>query len=347
MPQGDIITETGKINDYIHLLDLREFGMPKILASFICVFDDGVVILDTGSSLEVKRIWRYAKRNKIPLSSIKYIIPSQHHFDHAGGAWKLYDEIKKYNPDVKILTNQKTKELLNDSEHHLSRAKRTYKEFAGLMNSIEESAFKLINPSSNFTNNPNSLDFIETFHKNGTEIKLAIMKTPGHTPDHQCPLFIRNNEIDFLYSGEAVGTIYHSSKLVSMPTSMPIYFNYELFMNTLDNLLKLKSPLMLGFTHFGVINGKENVRYFMEEHKSFLMEFRSKVIQYYGEKPETKYVYEKLFPFLATRTDFPSTSLDDSALKDIILAVVYGMMLDLGYRELDDKDKQMIEKYRD
>ncbi len=347
MSQEKIITKTGKISDdFIHLIDLKQFGMPRVLAAFICEFDDGAVILDCGSSQEVKRILRYAKRTNISLSSIKYLIPSQHHFDHAGGMWKLYEEISKHNPEVKILTNRKTMELLNDFEHHLGRAKRTYHEFAGIMKPMEASAFKIIEPSINFTEDTNSLDFNETFHKDGREIKLVILKTPGHTPDHSAIAFVRNNEIEFLYSGEAVGTIYHSEKLMSMPTSMPIYFNYEEFMKSLENLKKLKIPIKLGLTHFGVVNGKENVSFYMEEHKQSLKEFRSKVIQYYNEKPETKYVFNKLIPYFVERTDIPSAGGKELALNDVVLAVVYGMMLDLGYRELDDIDKQMLEKYR-
>ena len=261
--------------------------------------------------------------------------------------WKLYEEIKNYNPEVKILTNSKTKALLNDFEHHLNRAKRTYKELAGTMKPLKDSAYKIIEPSTKFETNPNSLEFVDTFHKDGTEIKLAIFKTPGHTPDHSCHAFIRNNEIEFLYSGEAIGTIYHSTKLVSMPTSMPIYFNYKTFMESLQNLMKLKTPHRLGLTHFGVINGQKNIKYYMEEHQKSLKEFRAKVIQYYHEKPETKYIFNKLIPYFVERTDIPAAGGKELALSDIVLAVVYGMIVDLGYRELDDIDKKMLERYRD
>ena len=110
-----------------------------------------------------------------------------------------------------------------------------------------------------------------------------------------------------------------------MPTSMPIYFNYHNFIESLENLQKLKTPLMVGYTHFGVVNGSENVKYMMEEHKEFLKDFRSKVIQYYEEKPETTYVFHKLVPYFQERIDVPG-----AALNDIVLGVVYGMMLDLG-----------------
>ena len=68
------------------------------------------------------------------------------------------------------------------------------------------------------------------------------------------------------------------------------HFNYKDFITSLENLQKLKTPLKVGYTHFGVVNGQDNVSYMMEEHKEFLKDFRSKVVQYYEEKPETKYI---------------------------------------------------------
>ena len=128
-----IRVKPGKVNEYIHLVDLREFGMKRVLASFLMEFDDQTCILDCGSSLEARRILRYMRKHDLALSKVSYLIPSHHHFDHAGGMWLLYRKIKKSNPDVKILTNEKTKTLLNEHEHHLGRARRTYQDFVGKM----------------------------------------------------------------------------------------------------------------------------------------------------------------------------------------------------------------------
>ncbi|MFW9939131.1 MAG: hypothetical protein ACFFD5_15905, partial [Candidatus Thorarchaeota archaeon] len=128
----------------------------------------------------------------------------------------------------------------------------------------------------------------------------------------------------------AVGTIYHATKLVTMPTSMPIYYNHSEYMKTLENLKKLH-PIKAGFGHFGVINGVHNVKDILLEHETFLKEFRSKIIEYYEEKPETKYVLEKIMPLLLPRTDLPLE--DNSIFNGIALGIVYGMMVDLGYRK--------------
>ena len=331
MTQSIITVESGKINDYLHHIDLREFGSRRILTSFIGEFDDFSVILDSGSSLEVKRLIRYAKKNQIPLSSFKYLITTHHHFDHNGGMWKLYEIIKKHNPHVKILTNQKTMELLNDYEYHLNRAKSTFGNYIGEMKPIEKKAFKIIDPTINFGVSPNSIESIDTFQLNGEEIKLSILQTPGHTPDHQCPSFIKDNEIDFIFFGEAVGTLYHSTKLLTLPTSMPVYFKYKEYMESLKSLKKLSPiPSMAGFGHFGVVNGKKNVYEILLEHESLMKEYRAKIIKYYEEKPETRYVVNKILPFLTPRTDLIGG--DHPVLRNIILAIVYGMLLDLGYR---------------
>lgn len=330
MAQEVITTESKKFLDYLHHIDLKEFYARHNLSSFIAEFDDTTLFLDCGSSLEVKRLLRYARENKISLSSVKYLITTHHHFDHAGGMWKLYDEVKKYNPDVKILTNQMTKELLNDYEYHLNRAKRTFGKFIGNMRPIEDEAFKIIEPELKFKNGIKSIDIIDKFNANGDKIKLAILNTPGHTHDHQSPIFIKNDNIDFIFNGEAAGTLYHSSKLITMPTSMPVYFRYKPYLETIEKLKKIM-PFNAGFGHFGVAHGKDNVRALLLDNESLMREFRADIIKFYKEKSETRYVVKKLLHKMAIRTDLDEKGFP--VFRNIILAITYGMMMDLGYRK--------------
>lgn len=334
----EVITlKSGKINEYLHHIDMRTYGTTRMLSVFVGEFEDYSILLDCGSSLDVKKGLRYFKKHNIPLSSFKYLITSHHHFDHNGGMWKLYNELKKFNPDVKILTNSLTKTLLNDYEHHLNRGRSTYGNLVGEMRPIEDRAFKIIEPSTNF--NPNRLEVIETFIANGSEVSLAILKTPGHTPDHQTPIFIKDNLIDFIFLGEAAGTLYHNSKLLTMPTSMPIYYNHEDYMKTLENLKQL-DPLMAGFGHFGIVNGKNNVREILLEHESFMRKFKNLIVGYYNEKAETKYILEKILPELKPRTDL---SVDNNPLfTNIVLAIVYGMMISLGFRSIPKEEMNYL-----
>ncbi len=342
MVQELITVDSGKINDYLHLIDAKAYGQPRRLSVYLAEFDDCSILFDCGSSLEIKEIIRYFKRAQIRLDSFKYLIPSHHHFDHAGGMHLLYDILKKHNPDIKILTNQKTKELLNDYKPHLSRARRTYSNLVGTMSPIDDDAFEIIEPSAKFYSDPNKLEIINRFLKNGEELKLCILKTPGHVPDHQTPLFVKDSEIDFIYLGEASGTIYNTSKLLTMPVSMPIFYNHAEYMQTLNNLKKF-APIKAGFGHFGVINGKENVRKVLLEHEEFITFFKESIIKYYNEKPETKYVLSKVMPLLSPRTDLPFEYA--SIFNGVALGIVYGMMISLGFRSISEQEKKFFKRY--
>ncbi|MFO8019229.1 MAG: MBL fold metallo-hydrolase [Promethearchaeia archaeon] len=329
MDCNPIITKSGKVNKYLYHVDLKEFGVPRVLSSFIAEFEEGVVFLDCGTSLEVSKLMKFAQNHEIDLTNVKYLIPTHHHFDHAGGMWKLYERIKEYSPDVKILTNKQTMELLNDYEFHLNRAKRTFGNFIGEMKRIDRDAFELIQPIEDIQDLHTVDSTIKIFHVNNSEVSLKILNAPGHTPDHQCPLFMKDGKIDFIFFGEAVGTIYHSTKLVTMPTSMPVFYNHETYMDTLQKLQGIDAELA-GFCHFGAVNGRSNVSYILEEHRDFIRSFRQKIIKFYQEKPKTRYVVNKIMPHLRKRTDLAGE--EHPVLKNIVLGVVYGMMMDLGYR---------------
>ncbi|MFW9999085.1 MAG: MBL fold metallo-hydrolase [Candidatus Hodarchaeota archaeon] len=340
---NEVITlKTGKINEYLHHIDMRGYGTTRMLSIFLGEFDDCSVLFDCGSSLDIKKGLRYFKKQNISLSSFKYLITSHHHFDHNGGMWKLYAKLKKYNPDVKILTNQITKELLIDFELHLNRGKRTYGNLIGEMRPIPETAFKIIDPSANFNQDPKKIDIIDIFTTNESEVKLAILKTPGHTPDHQMPLFIKDGKIDFIFFGEGVGTLYHTSKLVTMPSSMPIYYNHNKYMETLGNLKKL-FPLKAGFGHFGIVNGKNNVHEIISEHENFMKTFKDAIIKLYEENPRTKFLVDKITPILTSRTDL--TVKTNSIFSNVTLGIVYGMMTSLGYREIPPDELIYVKKY--
>jgi glyoxylase-like metal-dependent hydrolase (beta-lactamase superfamily II) len=343
MDEQLITLKSGRVNEYLHHIDMKAFGTSRMLSVFLGEFDDCSILLDCGSSLDIRKGLRYFKKQQIPLSSFKYLITSHHHFDHNGGIWKMYEEIKKYNPNVKILTNMITKELLNDYEIHLNRGKRTYGNLIGEMRSIEEPAFKIIEPSMNYNSDPRKLENIESFRFNDSEIKLGILKTAGHTPDHQSPVFIKDGMIDFIFLGEAAGTLYHDTSLVTMPTSMPIFYNHKDYMNTLANLKKIH-PMRAGFGHFGVVNGRKNVSEIISEHQIFMDKFKSLILKSYNEDPRTTYVLEKIMPILLPRTNLSAER--NPVLKSVGLAIVYGMMISLGLRQtLSPKEKEYLQKY--
>jgi len=110
-------------------------------------------------------------------------------------------------------------------------------------------------------------------------------------------------------------------------------------MKTLENIKQL-SPLKAGFGHFGVVNGKNNVRDTLVEHESFMKEYKSLITKYYNEKPETKYILEKILPILLPRTNL--SIKDVPIFKNIVLGIVYGMMISLGFRSIPQEEMKYL-----
>lgn len=327
--------ESGKINDYLHLVDIKQFGQDRVFSVFIAEFDNSSVILDCGTSFDINRLIRYMKRNQISLSSVKYIIPTHHHFDHSGGLWKLYDKIKEENSCIKILCSLKFKTIMNnfENEPHFIHARKTFGSLIGEIKPIEDSAYKVIDSRDYINNRERYLNIVDSFMLNNHNVGLSFLETSGHSPDHVCPMFVINNQVDFIYFGDALGIKNNKYKLITAPSCSVPNFNYEDYMHSVDALREF-NPLSAGFSHAGYILGSNNVRHLMEEHKILMKEFRKMVIKYYGENPKTKYVFEKIWPWLKTRSDVGKDYTNHPMIRKLSVSMIYGMMADLGYRKV-------------
>ena len=330
-----IIFKPGKINDYLHMIDLFQFGRERTTTAFIGVFENGSVIFDCGCSDDIRKIITYARKTDISLSSVKYIVISHHHYDHAGGLWKLLKKVKKFNPAVKIICSQQTMELYNNfmNEPHFLHAKKNFPGLIGTVKQINESNFEIVELNNNFSKSSKPLTIMDQFELNNSKIELGILKTPGHTHSHISPVLLVDEQVDFIYSGEAIGCLFNIKKLETLPSSMVPYFNYG---DHMESVIKLKemNPPNMGFGHFGVVTSEKDVQEVIEDHYSMMSEFRSLIIKYFQEKQETKYVFDKIFPFLRQRSDFDSNYMESSEDRKMLLGVVYGMMVYLGYRKL-------------
>jgi len=332
----DLILESKKVNEYLHHVDMRQYGARRTLSVFIFNLNKVSVLLDVGTSDDVKKVLEYFKLNNLPLSSFKYLVPTHHHFDHFGGGWKIYKMVFNGNPDVKILANEKTKGYLNDSDWHMARGRSTFGDLVGEMNPIPDEAFKIVSPIMDFTNFNKSEALIHLTDFNGHTYELGLFNSPGHTPDHVCPAIIKDGEVDFIFLGEAGGTLYHSSKLVTLPTSMPPLYNYQDYMESLENIISLGAS-SCGFSHFGFLNKKENVEEILLKDKSFTREYRSLIIKFYNERPETRYIVDKIGPYFKKRSE--TFDITHPVFSNMLVALVFGMLMDLGYRKSSSKFK--------
>lgn len=311
-----ILSKSGEIRPGLHLVDLKMFGMPRFGTGFVFSRAGTTCIIDVGTSREVFSVLRYCREASIPLTGPVRLIPSHHHFDHAGGMWRLYQRVRKKTADVKIVTTPGTRALLQDFTAPLERARSTFGDLVGKMKPIPEEAFQLVDP-----------DVAVAIP--GTDITVTLVGTPGHTPDHVSPtIHAAAGEPIFSFFGEACGTLYNTHAVKTLATSMPPNYDGEAYRQSLAKLRALEVPLM-GFCHFGAIKGAAAVAALLDEHAAFMAEFTERVLARYAERPRTRHVVEGLLPWFASRTDYPE---DHQLFRNMSFALVYGLMQDLGLR---------------
>lgn len=320
-----IICEAGEFIENIHLIDLNQYGMNKVCSSFLLHWDDSTVILDVGTSDDERKILSYMKKHNIPRETVKYLVPSHHHFDHAGGMWRILRKLEKWNPSIKILTTDLTKTQLQHPEKHLIAAASTYTDWVGKMEPIADRYFQVVEPDTKIL-----LDEEE-------KLELMLFSSPGHTFDHVCSTIYKDGNPYFSYFGEAAGTLFNQTDLKTLPTSMPTEFNYEKYMRSVERIRKL-GVRNAGFCHFGAITTPKDVNVILDDQIAFLPIFRYFVKTKYEEFQSTKPVVEAVINELfVARSSFHRSEGLSEAYKGIstrnALALVYGMLVDLGYKK--------------
>ncbi len=313
-----IIKTAGEFLPHFHHIDLHQFGSPKITSSYVITNDNHTILVDCGTTDNTRRILQYLRKGKISLESIDYFVPSHPHFDHFYGVFKLYPIIAEKNPNVKVLCTQAIADRLNDPVPHLERAKRTYGDLVGETGYLPVQAFEIVKPGA-------KLDI-----PGWPGYMLELVPTPGHEPEHQSPtVWSPEGEAIFCHVGEASGAHFHSTKNITIPTSMPPGFRFDPFMASVEKLIQIR-PQNITFCHFGVITGAQDSLVSLQDQKEFLQFFRAKIKELYEKHGATRPVVEGMLPFIEERSDFQQ---GNSVINNIILAIVYGMLVDLGFKE--------------
>ena len=320
-----IVREAGEFIKNIHLIDLNQYGMGKICSTFLLNWNNSTLIFDVGTSDDQRRVLSYMKKKGIPRDSVKYLVPSHHHFDHAGGMWKILKKLEKFNTSIKILATELQKKQMQHTEKHLKAAASTYADWVGKMEPIEDKYFQVIKPDT----------MIPLDEKK--KLSLKFISSPGHTFDHVCPTIYKEGTPYFSYFGEAAGTLFNHSDLKTLPTSMPTEFNYEKYMKSVQKLKELNAQ-NAGFCHFGAVTTQDDVNTIIEDQIQFLPIFREFVKKKYEEFQSTRQVVEATVNELFyERSAFHRSGELSDIVKGIstrnALALVYGMLVDLGYKK--------------
>ncbi|MCL1833898.1 MAG: MBL fold metallo-hydrolase [Leptospirales bacterium] len=306
----------------IYLIDTLQFNSQNVTTVFCYSDGEKSLLLDIGTSDSVDIVLNSLERNGISLESLAGIVPSHYHFDHGGGSSELWKRMKGINKNFKVYTTSITKKSLQNAEGHINGAKTTFGKFVGTMDYIPDEAFHIVEPDG----------FIPIEFSGSAKIKLV--HTPGHTPDHCSPSIICNDRTIFMFAGEAVGTVYTDDKILSTPTSMPPNFKFDDYINSMNRIRDMK-PEIIGLCHYGMITGESDINFMIDDNYDFMHRFRDEIVKAFNENPSTENVLLRTEYLWEGRTK--NGSMDDKGkeffMKNLRLALTYGVMVDLGFRK--------------
>ncbi|MHA1819449.1 MAG: MBL fold metallo-hydrolase, partial [Promethearchaeota archaeon] len=319
-----IFLEEGKFKENFYLNDTLQFGVHRITSSAIYWDGEVCLIIDVGTSDNVTHLIRTLHKFKIPYQKIRGVLLSHYHFDHGGGALNLWKRISRKNPDFRIIVPEDMKNKLQNAKEHLIGAKTTFGDFIGTMDPVSEEAYEIVKKD-------------QELNLGLEDYKVIYLSTPGHCNDHCSPMFVNKetNKCEFLFAGEAAGTLFHGSRLISLPTSMPSNFHYDLYMKSLEKIINAK-PEAMGMGHFGIIVGLDDIMEFLKEHQQYMKNLRNRIIELYNENPSTRFIVEHIGKELwEDRVDpyYFKSKMGFNFFSNLRLALVYGMLIDLGFRK--------------
>jgi glyoxylase-like metal-dependent hydrolase (beta-lactamase superfamily II) len=312
------LRSSGQVSDYIYHIDLKQFNFQETCSAFLLKTQNSFAIMDCGTSDDIPTLLDYITSELgVSLNRISYLIPTHYHFDHFGGGWKLWEILKDYNPNVRILTTNKTKYQLQDPALHMKRAYRTFGDLIGEMKPIINEAFEIVDTNKDIPLEGRRADY-----------SLKLIPTPGHTLDHVCPTVFQGKQVKFSFLGEASGGLLQLGKFTILGSSMLPEYQYKEFMKSLEMIQSLR-PHIIGLGHSGAIKGETNVANYLNDCLSFVVSFRDFVKVKFEERGETKYVVEQFL----TETFRNRGYQPDNFLTKIVVALVYGQLIDLGLKK--------------
>lgn len=215
------------------------FHRPGLAACYLVEQSGSFALIDCGTKNSVPHILEVLDSLSVAVEQLAYIIPTHVHLDHAGGA----GELMTYLPNAKLLVHPRGLRHMCDPGKLQAGATAVYGEvefnrtFGGLTPVPEARA--------------RAVDDGEEIDLNGR--KLKFIHSPGHAKHHFC---IYDAASQGIFTGDTFGLSYRefddeNGKFI-LPTSTPVQFAPQAWLQTLDRLMSL-NPQRMYLTHFGMV----------------------------------------------------------------------------------------------
>ena len=218
-----------RLNDFIHLIDLKPRGFENFSASYV-IKGKRAAIVETGPRLTVENLLAGLKETGIKRDEVDYVVVTHIHIDHAGGAGTLLPHL----PNARLLVHERgVRHLVNPEKLWISSLQvlGDIAEMYGEFQPVPEERAVIAKEGM-------VVDL-------GEGVDLKVLEMPGHA-SHELSFYEKNSQ--GVFPGDAAG-IYLNKFDVIIPTTPPP-FNLEMALSSLRRLIKTK-PRLLYYSHYG------------------------------------------------------------------------------------------------
>jgi glyoxylase-like metal-dependent hydrolase (beta-lactamase superfamily II) len=218
--------EATRVSGSVYMVDAYLLGRPKTLSTYIILGEQKVMIIDPGPPSSIDTVIEAVRR--LDVDEI-LIAPTHIHLDHAGGSWRLLEEL-----------GGSSLYIHPRGAPHLVDPSRLLKAARGLLGQVVDFYGEVRGVDPEKIKESSDGDIL-----NLGGVSAETIWTPGHASHHQCYYLV---EDEVLILGDA-GGIYHPETGTITPTSLPP-FNPEKAIESLQRLMGLRAKILC-YGHFG------------------------------------------------------------------------------------------------
>ena len=274
---------------------------PGVACCYLMVEGGEVAIIETGTALTAPTIAALLNELGLPDKSVRYIVPTHVHLDHAGGAGVLMQQY----PNAELVIHPRGARHMIDPETLVEGTIAVYGEekFRRLYgNVVGVDKSRVVAAEDGYTLNLNGRI-------------LEIRDTPGHADHHFCVWDERSRG---WFSGDTFGISYRGMDLPNgryiIPTTTPVQFNAEKLLESMALLMSYK-PERFFLTHYGVVEDPPLLAKQLEEQ---VIAFRDMALeQEQSDEPEAA-IESQMMEYVMARIVAIQPDCDQQALADLL-----------------------------
>ena len=232
------------LGDGIIHLD-AEYLQPGIASVYLLIEGDECAVIETGTCHTVPYILATLSQFGLTARSVRYIIPTHVHLDHAGGVGSLMESC----PNAQLIVHPFGARHMVDPTKLAAGAKAVYGDaaFERLYGELIPVAIEKV------------IEAPDNFEINMGNRCLRFYDTPGHAKHHFCVHDLTSNTI---FSGDTFGIAYPETHVGDEPlifvTTTPVQFDPVAMHSSIDRLLSL-DVAAFNLTHYGRVKPSKGV----------------------------------------------------------------------------------------